>query len=128
MKEFFGLLLEILFPNTCVGCGEILDNSDFLCDYCFEMSERCLADKLCLKCGLPKNKCACKRFVFCFDGAIAPFYNNGPMRAAMHRFKFRRKEGIGKVFAKLMALSVNESFYYFVKSCFQLCCFFTKNF
>ncbi|MBE6750478.1 MAG: ComF family protein [Ruminococcaceae bacterium] len=110
MKKFLGLLSEILFPNICVGCGEILEQDEYLCDYCFEMSKRCLADKLCLKCGLPKNRCACKRAVFCFDGAIAPFYNDGPVRIAMHKFKFRRKEHFAEFFAREMALCIKQCF------------------
>lgn len=101
-------IVSSLFPNNCLGCGEVLDNDEYFCDYCYSNIERCVADKICRKCGLPKKNCQCHRRVFHFDACVAPFRNDGPARIAMHKFKFREKHHYGKFFAEQMAIMVKQ--------------------
>lgn len=108
--NIFKVVITALFPNTCAGCGAVLSEEEFLCDYCYEMLDRTAKDKLCFKCGLPKKKCDCSKYIFRFDGCTAPFYNNGTARKAMYAFKFRRKERFGEFFARQMALCVKQAF------------------
>lgn len=108
--NLFKIMISALFPNVCLGCGEVLDEGEFLCDYCYEMLSRTTKDKLCLKCGLPKKDCECSRFIFRFNGCVAPFYYSGVARRVMYAFKFRRKEYISKFFAEQMALSVKQHY------------------
>ncbi len=101
-------LITALFPNTCASCGTIIDEEEFLCDYCMCMLEQCAKDRLCLRCGLPKKECRCKYDVYSFDGAVAPFYRNTAAKNAMYEFKFRRNLRIARYFAERMALSVKQ--------------------
>jgi len=104
------ILLSVLFPSTCASCGEIIDDGECFCDYCFEMLDNCHSDKLCIKCGLTKKSCDCKRRVFYFNGCVAPFFNNGTAKEAMYAFKFRKKEYVSEFFASQMALFVKQCF------------------
>ena len=108
--NFYKTIISALYPNTCVGCSEILKDEEQLCDYCYEMIERTSKDKLCLKCGLPKKDCDCSRFIFRFDGCVAPFYYKGIAKRIMYGFKFRRKEYLADFFAQQMALCVKQNY------------------
>lgn len=108
--KLFKIILETFYPNTCLGCSKIIESGDFLCDYCYNTIERTAVDKLCLRCGLPKKNCDCSKYIFCFNGCIAPFYYSGIAKKMMYRFKFRRKEYIADFFAQQMALSIKQNF------------------
>ena len=108
--NLFKIVLAVLFPNKCLGCGEILNEGEFLCEYCHAMIERTAKDKLCLKCGLPKKKCDCSKYIFRFDRTVAPFYYNGIAKRIMYRFKFRHKEYASLFFAQQMALCVKQNY------------------
>ena len=110
MKRLFDVILSALFPNTCVACGEIIPENEFLCEYCAEMAETVDFTKSCIRCGMPKKQCRCSKRVFHFNGCAAPFYNDGVMQKAMYRFKFGKKEYIKKFFAERMALTVKTAY------------------
>lgn len=110
-KNFIWDIIKMLFPNTCLGCEEIIPEGEFFCDYCFEMLERCNLEKLCLKCGQEKKNCQCDTRVFSFDGIVAPFYNVGCAQNAMYTMKFGKRKSIADLFAKQMALAVKYTFY-----------------
>ena len=104
----FKSLINAVFPNTCASCRSIIDENEFLCDYCMCMLEASSADKLCIKCGLPVKECRCKYNVYSFDGVIAPFYREASSRNAMYEFKFRKNEKVSRFFAERMALEVKR--------------------
>ena len=106
--NIFKAIADCFFPNNCLGCGEVLGDDEYFCDFCYSNFERCVADKICRKCGLPKKHCQCNRRVFHFDACAAPFRNDGPARLAMHKFKFREKPYYGKFFAEQMAIMVKQ--------------------
>lgn len=101
-------IINAIFPNTCASCHTIIDHDEYLCDYCMAMCEQCNADRLCIKCGLPKKECSCKYDVYSFSGVIAPFYREGAAKTAMYDFKFRKNERAARFFAERMALSVKQ--------------------
>ena len=103
-------LIFCFFPSVCAGCGEILTEDEYFCDYCFEMLPKLSVDKTCKKCGLPKKNCECGKYIFHFDACAAPFRNSGVARRAMYAFKFRHKEHIAKFFAEQMALTVKQRY------------------
>ncbi len=110
MKQYFNVIISALFPNVCVACGEIIPESEHLCEYCAEMAEMVDFTKCCIRCGMPKKECRCSKRVFHFNGCAAPFYNDGVMQKAMYRFKFGKKEYITKFFAEKMALTVKTAY------------------
>lgn len=101
-------IISAFFPNTCASCHTIIDEEEFLCDYCMCMLEQCAKDKLCIKCGLPIKECRCKYDVYSFDGIVAPFYRDTTAKTAMYEFKFRKNVRIARYFAKRMALTVKQ--------------------
>ena len=51
----FKVIVSALFPNSCVCCGEIISEGEYLCEYCDEMSEKVDFTKNCSVCGLLKK-------------------------------------------------------------------------
>ena len=107
---FFKGLVSAVFPNTCAACHTIIDENEFLCDYCMAMLEDCGAYKMCIKCGLPKEECRCKKDVYFFDGVISAFFRETTAKNAMYDFKFRKNERVSRYFAERMALSVKQNY------------------
>lgn len=103
-------IVSAYFPNTCISCGEIIPEDEDLCEYCFEMINRCDPLKRCLKCGLNKKNCECDKKVFYFEALVAPFYNNGVAKDAMYRYKFRKRESNADYFAKQMSICVENEY------------------
>lgn len=107
MRIFNGLI-NALFPNTCIACGEVIAEDEQLCDYCFEFLERIDFTKSCTRCGMPKKNCDCRIRVFSFSGAAAPFYSKASAKDAMYKYKFSKNTRNAEFFAQQMALTVKS--------------------
>ena len=110
-NKSLSLILSVVFPNTCLGCGEVIPEGEFFCYYCTEHMPIIETDKHCKRCGLSKKKCECNKKIFCFDCIAAPFYNIGAAKNAMYIFKFRKRPYISAYFANRMAITVKYAFY-----------------
>lgn len=113
MKAFKIIIKTVksaFFPKACVACGDIIDDSEYLCDGCLNLLEVCDAASRCIHCGLPEKSCECKKRVFHFSGCIAPFENYGTAQRAMYAFKFYRKMYAADFFAEKMALAVKNEY------------------
>lgn len=119
-KEIFRTIATLIYPNTCLSCGEIINEGEYFCDCCFEMLERVDLDKQCIKCGLPKGKCDCRKKIYVFDAITAPFYNKGGAQNAMYTYKFARREYVSVFFAQQMSLNVK---YMYTDVCFDGICY-----
>ncbi len=108
--EIFKSVINAFFPNTCIACGDIIDEGEDFCDYCFGMLPKLDFTKNCIRCGLKKKNCECKYRLFYYNGMIAPFYNSGTAQKAMYRFKFSRSERNAKFFARQMSLTVKTAY------------------
>ncbi len=106
--QIFDALLNTFFPNVCISCGKIIDDKEYLCDYCYEKLPDIDYTKNCTRCGLPKKKCECKNRVFYFNGAVAPYYNDESAKSAMYKFKFSRATNNSNFFSRQMALTVKN--------------------
>ena len=104
--KVFKVIVNALFPNKCISCGEIIQSEDFVCEYCLEMMKDVDLFKICASCGLPKKECQCKLRVFHYAGAVAPFENIGTAKKAMYRYQFARITQGANFFAFEMAKTV----------------------
>lgn len=111
-KVFNGIdeTISLFYPNRCASCREIIENDQYLCDECKNKIERFDPKKRCKICGLDKENCDCKKYVYYFDGAISVFKNEEIARNAMYSYKLSRRAGHVSFFAKEMAQAVKEEF------------------
>jgi len=111
LKQFSDLIKDVLFPNTCVGCGEVIEENEYLCDYCYSLLDGIKTDKQCFKCGHLKSECECKHRTFSYSGCVAPFHNEGTSRKLMYKYKLGKRPYICDFFAYKMASAVKTAFY-----------------
>ncbi len=83
-------LLSLIFPRTCLGCGERIVNG-WLCDECYEHLET-ESGTLCAKCGSKlagDGTCShCREMRYRFDGAASVFPFDNTMRNLIHALKY----------------------------------------
>ena len=108
--NIFDEIISVFYPNRCAGCREIIDNNNYLCQSCEKDIERIDYNKCCKICGLDKENCVCKKYIYYFDGALAIYKNEGIAQNAMYSYKLGRKVAYVSFFAKDMATAVKCGF------------------
>ncbi len=111
IKLIIKSFLDTVFPNRCVGCGEIINKDYGLCEYCNEYISKTVIDDRCKVCGCKKKDCQCRFRVFHFTACTAPYYNEDIAKQIVYAFKFSKKQEFGDFLAERMALSVKSDFY-----------------
>lgn len=95
--------LDVLFPPRCVGCGE---QGVFLCRSCAEAMPRALPPR-CPLCWRPEPRgemCGrCLRARPAFAGVRSLYLFQGPVREAVHAFKYNHLSALARAMAAPMA-------------------------
>ena len=102
MGKLTGTALDLLFPMTCLGCNR---SGRMICESCTERLPR-LAPPLCPLCAHPgaANLCRwCASLTPFFDGISVPYLMEGPVREAIHAFKYRNTFAARGELAELLA-------------------------
>jgi len=94
IRRAWDTLLMALYPGRCAGCDHALPwraVDEPLCEACAGLAER--PDGVCPRCGLPgcdaEEGCpTCALDPPPYGGLASAFWYGGPVRAAIHRFKF----------------------------------------
>ena len=95
------LLIDLVFPIHCAGCGR---EDGIICDRCVDGLER-LAPPYCQVCAAPgiSGLCRwCSQFPREFDSLRSPFRFDGPVRDAIHRLKYKGERASAGPLAGLM--------------------------
>ncbi len=100
MKSVFKKLSYVFFPRRCRLCGEVVELDKELCWDCENINE--IKSPVCLYCGVEEDKCTCKKKKSDYNGIIAPFYYEGNIAKALHRFKFREMTELADEFTLRM--------------------------
>ncbi len=97
------LLQEIVFPTRCVGCSS---PEGWLCDRCLALTGRLPVDR-CRICAAPLNgseRCRhCWDYRPAFDRIMVERPFVGPVREAIHRFKFQNARYLALTLATLVS-------------------------
>ena len=95
--------LDLLFPPRCVGCGRV---GNYLCPDCRAGISR-ICPPICRVCGQPvRDRGPC---LSCFenhsrvDGIRSAAFFEGPLREAIHAFKYDGVTALGGVLGELLA-------------------------
>ena len=84
----FQKLINIVYPNRCIICGDFTKSALNICDECTPKIE-IITETTCKKCGLPQKACECSRFTYHFKALTAPFINDGAMKSGIYNLKFK---------------------------------------
>lgn len=108
MKKAADLLMRIIYPARCIGCGKLLaiDGDKWLCTDCTEdFTEH--KGLRCLVCGRPtdhKGKCSdCRSGSIYFDKGYCILEYKDAVRNAILKFKYKYKSGYAKYFGSLLS-------------------------
>ncbi len=108
-------LFDILLPTSCSYCNSSVGDSPipFFCSSCWN-DFAVLRGPLCPQCGRqfpspetlahsPEHRCLeCRQDTPLFDQALSVGYFEGPLREAIHQFKYRPCRSLGKPIADWM--------------------------
>ncbi|HOR00976.1 MAG TPA: ComF family protein [Anaerolineae bacterium] len=101
-QRLFSGLLDLLFPPRCAGCGR---PGSWLCTACLTQVAW-IAPPLCPRCGEPARAPACcprrHRHPEHLDGLRSAAWHSGPLRAALHRLKYRGQRVLAAPLAGLV--------------------------
>lgn len=94
------LLLDLLFPGTCVSCGEpVLYADNHICRSCFPLFDE-ISDGCTLCSGIIKDGICtiCDDREFYAERHISLFRYEKSVKSAIHALKFNRLKGVYSVF------------------------------
>jgi ComF family protein len=109
VHEFGRILLDLLYPPRCVGCGQV---GTFYCDACFDATPL-LTLPVCPLCGRPQKEAEpCVRCVhesLRIDGirSAAPF--EGTLREAIHRLKYNHTRDLALPLGEMLVACYQRS-------------------
>ncbi len=97
-----GVVLNLLFPQRCIGCGK---EGDLICYSCQTSLPRVMPP-LCPRCGRPQPGgmlcSSCVSWRAEIDGIRSPFRFEGVMREAIHQLKYRKLRALATTLAQLL--------------------------
>ncbi len=94
--------LDLLFPIQCAGCGK---ESRVICEECIPHLAT-LSPPYCNICASPRTTSPCRACVENppeVDGVRAPYLFEGPIREAVHRFKYQGLRAAAPDLGRLLA-------------------------
>jgi len=106
-------MLNIFFPNLCISCHNP-SSEQLLCNLCSSEIKLINTTNICISCGIPFNlfsestfikghKCdSCIRETVNFNKCRSIARYDGTLRELLHRFKYKKKLGVGNFFIKLI--------------------------
>jgi ComF family protein len=110
LKGFGDAVVDLLFPPRCVTCHRL---GAWLCSHCLDEIE-VIHPPICYRCGLPVNStdpgglaaaiCGhCQQAPLQLDGLRAYAFHSGPLRQAIHQFKYEDLRALAAPLGNLMA-------------------------
>lgn len=98
------MLLDLIFPNRCLHCNQIISQDEAVCELCFSQI-KFLHHEFTSENPF-KNSC---KLLFPVENAFAlmQFEKSGLSREIIHQLKYRSREKMGKIIAKWTLEKVN---------------------
>lgn len=106
VKLFNNLVVELLYPSTCVLCGK--PNKDSVCAEC-RKKYPLLKEPLCMCCGKPileeeREYCEdCSEKLPKFTQGRSLWLHKGEVKQSIYQFKFHNRRIYGKTYGRLLA-------------------------
>jgi ComF family protein len=99
-------VLDLLFPNRCVFCGELLSGGVCVCEGCLN-ALGVIGNSTCRRCGAPANRSVlwcmqCSDLEFRFNRNVSLGIFDDRLRSLVHLFKFEGRWSLYKPLARLL--------------------------
>lgn len=108
-------IAQLVFPSTCVVCGETPEAGDYSCESCLSKLDLLRSQPACPSCAAspgphmsPLGRCGtCRGSKLHFDATVRVAPYTEEMTALIQRFKYRGAEYLDKFLADLMCRSLS---------------------
>lgn len=102
LKALALALRDLAFPPACLACAAPLDAAQVFCPACAAQMEP--LGPACPRCGRPARgkACACQMDPPPYDRAVALAVYGGPLRRALHQFKYGHRLALGHGLGRVM--------------------------
>jgi len=101
-RSIWADLLALFFPNRCASCNQI---GSWFCNQC-RQEVAFISPPLCPLCGYPSTQVRlcprCRESPLAIDGIRSVAFFEGPLRPAVHAFKYRGLRCLAAPLAELM--------------------------
>ena len=108
------ILIDLIFPNRCPLCGNVIHWSLDYCDVCFKNLPE-TGDELCNRCG--NDPCICRDKKFYFLRCYAAYYYCGTARSAVIYLKNTRNDIFPRMAAEKIVSDMKSDSYHFKIDC-----------
>lgn len=113
LGELLKGLVDVLWPALCAGCSRVSEGAAAFCAECEALLSP-LPEVRCRRCAepgaFPSEGCPrCRDRPPPFERVCAPFIHEGPVAAAIHRFKYEDRPELAGPLGALIAASVPEA-------------------
>ena len=109
MREVLTPVLELIYPTYCGGCGR---QGDLLCPECLDTFVSVDEESACPLCGrdvgVPVVCGACLTRQRHFERGYFGYSFEGPLREALHAFKFRGRKDVGRALVRMLDAKISE--------------------
>ena len=109
MQNFFKKIIELLFPNQCLSCGQLIGQEGAFCNECWQKLQF-ITDPKCKICSHPFEfqvedalicaQCCAKKPSY--DKAVSIFAYNHLIKKIVGDFKYRDTTYLAKKFARIL--------------------------
>ena len=108
------ILIDLIFPNRCPLCGNVIHWSIDYCDKCYsDLPET--GDEFCHRCG--NDTCICRDKDFSFLICYSAYYYHGTARSAVIYLKNTRNYIFPRMAAEKIVSDMKSDTYYFEVDC-----------
>lgn len=110
IKEALYKFLYLLFPRRCDLCGDVVEFDKARCNEC--VGAQHISGDICDRCGREQSHCKCKKNddKMEYKSVCAPYYFEGNIVKAVHRFKFYGFKELSAAMGKEIALTVKKRY------------------
>ena len=102
-------MLNLLFPNRCCLCGDVITMQEHLCGNCAQTAPYVLPP-VCQLCGRSEDDCSCEKKKRNYERCVSAFRYEGVVRHAIGTLKNRGDAATGEGLAVEMAELIRREY------------------
>lgn len=110
IKSFRNFTLDLIFPNRCPLCGEVINWKDEYCQSCFDELPF-TGDEFCRSCGKISGSCICHSNENLFSRCYAAFYYLDSAKGGVVYLKNTKNDVFPRLFAEKIKSDINSDTY-----------------
>lgn len=116
LQKIKAFTFDLIFPNRCPLCGEVINWKDDYCQDCFDELPY-TGEEFCRGCGNISSGCICHRNENLFSRCYAAFYYLDSAKGGVIYLKNTKNDVFPKLFAEKISSDIDSDSYKFKADC-----------